>query len=73
VNNDGTIFRLDPPADGDSAWTFTLLHSFTDAAGSDTERIVDGACQALRGSSHHRADRKHFGLTGTRSVFYFCP
>lgn len=28
VNNTGTIFRVDPPASGQTAWTETVLHSF---------------------------------------------
>jgi uncharacterized repeat protein (TIGR03803 family) len=61
VNNDGTIFRLDPPAVGGNAWTLTVLHSFTGTPGSDTER-PDGAHPG--GQLVFGYQRRLYGLTG---------
>jgi uncharacterized repeat protein (TIGR03803 family) len=34
ANNDGAVFKLAPPAGGGTAWTETVIHSFTGADGS---------------------------------------
>jgi hypothetical protein len=34
----GSVYRLDPPTDDGTVWTYTLLHGFTGSPGSDTTR-----------------------------------
>lgn len=45
VNNSGTVFKLRPPAAGQTAWTWTALASFNGANGSspDASLLIDAA------------------------------
>jgi hypothetical protein len=48
-----TVFRLTPPLAGQSAWRFTVLHSFTDGddGGQPNANLVQGADGALYGTA----------------------
>ena len=56
--DDGVVFKLSPPAAGQTAWTKTVLHSFNGADGGDplAALIADGAGNlygtAYRGGAH---------------------
>jgi len=55
ITQTNTVFRLTPPLPGQSAWRFTVLHSFTDGndGGKPNANLVQGADGALYGTASY--------------------
>jgi uncharacterized repeat protein (TIGR03803 family) len=69
----GTVFMLTPPAPGETAWTYTVLYSFT--GGSDGARPVAGLIRDSQGALYGTANDGGIdcGAYGCGTVFQLTP
>lgn len=72
----GTVFKLTPPAPGQTAWTKSVLHSFTDSpdgAGPEAGLILDGAGNLYGTTADGGLYRTPSGELGYGTVFKLAP
>jgi uncharacterized repeat protein (TIGR03803 family) len=65
AKDNGTVFKLTPPADGKGGWTYELLHSFAGGADAQPNSLVQDANGALYGTT--------FGNFGGDEAFKLTP
>jgi len=69
VNDEGTVFKLRPPSAGTTAWTATVLHSFS--GGADGE--VPTAPLIFDGAGHLFGTTTNGGQNNTGTIFELIP
>jgi hypothetical protein len=70
VGGCGVVFKLTPPAQGKTAWTETVLHTFTGMDGTSPDDVTLGSGGVLYGTTYIGGDTPCDGVSSLCGVVF---